>query len=177
MQVRITSAQCLAQFGELRFNHPEYPRLIKNLHDATKDSEAQVQIWAHLALMTVKFDPKKPAVSPEHLTAISKFLTHHDPSVRILAANALGQVGKLAHPEWPRLAAVLTDRDLDMVLASIIALTHIEAVEAVPALESLSESPGMHAQIKQAARHAVEVLKYGKRTLTPATATPEAGTK
>jgi HEAT repeats len=177
MQVKITSAQSLAQFREIRSTHLEYPRLIRNLSDATKDIEPQVQIWAHLALMTVKLDPKKPAAGPEHLSAIAKHLKHPDPIVKVLAANALGQIGKLAHPEWPRVAAALTDPDLDVVLACIIALTQMEAVEAVPALEGLSDSPTMHAHIRQAARHAVEVIKYGKRPVTPTTPTPVNGTK
>jgi HEAT repeat protein len=136
-----------------------------------------VQIWAHLALMTVKLDPKKPAAGPEHLSAISKHLKHPDPIVRVLAANALGQVGKWAHSEWLKVAAALDDHDLDVVLACILALTQMEAVEAVPALEGLSESPSMHAQIKQAARRAIELIKYGKRTVTPPTPTTVPGAK
>jgi hypothetical protein len=174
MQVKITSAQSLAQFREIRPSHAEYPRLVRNLDAATKDSEAQVQIWAHLALMTVQLDPKKLAVGPEHLVAIARHLKHTDPIVRVLAANALGQVGKLAHPEWLSVVGRLSDADLDVVMACIVALSHMEAIEAVPMLESLSENPKMPAPIQQAARHAIEHLKYGKRTVTP---TQDKGTK
>jgi hypothetical protein len=160
MQVRITSAQLLPQFQEIRPNHIKYPQLIYNLEYAAKDVEPQVQIWAHMALMKIKLDPKKPAVSPEHLAPITKLLKNRDPIVKMLALQCLAQIGELAHSEWQRVVPLL--------VACIGTLSCLEAVEAVPVLEELSEDPLVSVAVKQAARNAIEVLKYGnKRRVTP----------
>lgn len=168
MLVRITAAQSLAQFNQFKVGTPEYVRLVFNLENATKDPEPAVQIWAHLALMTIKMDPKKPAVGPQHLTPINKMLEHPDSSIRLLAAQSLGQIGILAQAAAPKLIATLSDADRAIVMACIMALARMEALSAVPALERLSEDPKMDVELQQAARNAIELIKYGKKA-TPAT--------
>jgi HEAT repeat protein len=164
MLVRITAAQSLGQYTtQFKVGRPEYVRLLFNLENATKDPEPAVQIWSHLAMMTIKLDPKKPAVGPQHLTAIAKMLEHPDPSIRLLAAQALAQIGPLAQPASPKLIPGLSDADRSVILACIVALARMEALSAVPALERLSEDPKMDAELQQAARNAIELIKYGKK--------------
>jgi HEAT repeat protein len=168
MLVRITAAQSLAQYTQFKVGTPGYQQLILNLENATKDAEPAVQIWSHLALMTIKIDPKKPAVGPQHLTPIAKMLEHTDSSIRLLAAQSLAQIGILAQAAAPKLIITLSDPDRSVILASVIALARMEALSAVPALERLSEDPKMDAELQQAARNAIELIKYGKKAI-PAT--------
>jgi HEAT repeat protein len=176
MLVRITAAQSLAQYTQFKVGTPGYITLVYNLENATKDVEPAVQIWSNLALVTIKMDPKKPAVGPQHLTAIAKMLEHPDAkvlehadsSIRVLAAQSLGQIGPLAQPVSGKVIAALSDPDRNVVAACIVALARMKALNAVPALERLSEDPKMDAELQQAARNAIEIIKYGKNT-TPAT--------
>jgi HEAT repeat protein len=115
--------------------------------------------------MTIKMDPKKPAVGPQHLTPINKMLEHTDSSIRLLAAQSLGQIGILAQSAAPKLIATLNDADRNVILACIMALARMEALSAVPALERLSEDPKMDVELQQAARNAIELIKYGKKAI------------
>src|SRR5260370_3869897 len=94
MLVRITAAQALAQYTQFKVGTPGYIQLVYNLENATKDVEPAVRIWSHLALITIQMDAKKPAIGPQHLTAIAKMLAYpdFDSSIRLLAAQSLGQI-------------------------------------------------------------------------------------
>jgi HEAT repeat protein len=170
MLVRITAAQSLAQYTQFKVGTPGYIQLVYNLENATKDLEPAVRIWSHLALITIQMDAKKPAIGPQHLTAIAKMLAYpdFDSSIRLLAAQSLGQIGPLAQPVSGKLIAALDDPDRAVVAACIVTLARMKALNAVPALERLSEDPKMDAEMQQAARNAIEIIKYSKNA-TPAT--------
>ncbi len=170
MLVRITAAQALAQYTQFKVGTPGYIQLVYNLENATKDVEPAVRIWSHLALITIQMDAKKPAIGPQHLTAIAKMLAYpdFDSSIRLLAAQSLGQIGPLAQPVSGKLIAALSDPDRAVVAACIVTLARMKAMTAVPALERLSEDPEMDAEMQQAARNAIEIIKYSKN-VTPAT--------
>jgi HEAT repeat protein len=89
-QVRLAAVQALAVLG-VPGEMAQKSYLIHELEKvAAKDPEPLVQIYAHLALMTVK-----KAISYDQVAPIAKLLTHRDVMVRRQAAAALGMAGAL----------------------------------------------------------------------------------
>jgi HEAT repeat protein len=121
---------------------------------ATKDVDPSVQLWAHMALMTVK-----QAITNDHLLPIAKMLRHDDPAVRTQAAQALAMAGPQAKATVGTVAAALNDPDPVVVGNCIIALTRMEASSAVPALRKLANDPTQNDALKKAAADAIEQIQ------------------
>ncbi len=81
--VRMAALEALALLGTPgELSQKQY--LIRELEIAAKDRDAQVQIYSHLALMTVK-----QSITGDQVVAISKLLSHSDVTVKKVSAQAL----------------------------------------------------------------------------------------
>jgi HEAT repeat protein len=95
---------------------------------ATADPDAKVRAAAAMAAAQIA-DPQ--AV----VEVLKNVLTDKDPSVRLVAAARLRQLGRDAAPAAKELAAVLADSDKDVAEAAAEALIRVGA----PAVDSLAE--------------------------------------
>lgn len=135
--------------------------LIKSLEPlAYKDIDAQVQIWANLATMSIKHE-----VTPQFIAPVIKYVSHAEAPVRVQAAQALGTIGPKAKSSIPALVAQLTDREPVVVGWCIWALGRMEdnALQAVPMLEKIAADTNQPEPLKQAANKAIEQIKTKKK--------------
>jgi HEAT repeat protein len=165
MQVRITAAKALAQFT-IPPSNAEHAFLLKKLKMVTEDPEPSVRIWGHLAMMTVKLKTElKKELDPEHLAAIAKMVAHNDPVIRIQAAQSLALCGPKAARVSDSLIAALDDPDTNVVASCIVALVHLEAKNAVPALEEVAKDSKRDESVKQAAVDACDAIRNPNKKL------------
>jgi HEAT repeat protein len=124
--VRLSALQGLAVLGtpgELA----QKSVMINKMEDlALKDSDPNVRIWAHLAIMTVK-----QAITNDHLLAIAAMLHNPDVMVRAQAAQALAMAGPKGQPAVPELIKALGDPDVGVVNACLKTLISMDLTPAV----------------------------------------------
>jgi HEAT repeat protein len=84
------------------------------------DSRDKVQaIWSYVSLMSLD------KVTDAGLGAITRYVKHPDPDIRLQALEALGTIGPEAKPCVPTVLAALEDRDPATTSAACAALGHI----------------------------------------------------
>jgi HEAT repeat protein len=155
MPVRIMAVRALAEFHyRKKLDQTTNTVVLRNIDELLKDPEPAVQIWAHLAEITIK-----EKVDTVHLMPVAKMLENADPTIRVQGAQALAQIGPGAKPASGNLIAALHDPDLSVVAASIIALVSLEASNAVPALQKLADENAQNLGIRQAALDAIDAIR------------------
>lgn len=127
---------------------------------AHKDPEPTVQIWAHMAVMSVTHD-----VSTARVGLICKMLGHAEVPIRMQAAQAIGTIGPKAKSCIPALMEALTDKDPGVIMVTIWALSRMEedARRAVPALEKMSKDADMPEIIQLTAKEAIKHISGKKK--------------
>lgn len=163
-QVRLQALQALATLGrpgELS----QKSVMINELRKATGDKDLAVQLWAHMAIMTVKQD-----ITADHLRPIGKMLREPDVIVRGQAAQALGMIGPIgAKAVGADLDFGLGDADPGVVLLCINSVMRMEYTPAMKTLQAIIDDPAggddpknappnRSEEIKNAARAAVQEL-------------------
>ncbi|MBI3406855.1 MAG: HEAT repeat domain-containing protein [Planctomycetes bacterium] len=154
-QVRLGAVQAITWLGGPA-DKTYKAGMIKSLEPvALKDAEPTVQIWAHMAIMSISHE-----VSDSHLEAVCKFLQHQDVAARAQAAEALATAGAKAKKCVPALIETLSDPELTVVYWAIIALGRMESWGAVatPALERIRVDSKQSEAIRKAAQDAIEAL-------------------
>jgi HEAT repeat protein len=159
-QVRLACIQSLTWLGA-----PGDPKakadLIAALQPlAAKDPEPTVQLWAHMAIMSVTHD-----IGPEHITPICKMMEHLEVPVRVQAAQALGTIGPKAKAAIPVLIQGLTDKDPGVIMVCIWALGRMEdnATLALPHLERITKDNDMPEVIQNTAKEAIKQISGKKK--------------
>lgn len=154
-QVRYTALKALASLGVPGDLAQKAP-IIRYLDSiAERDPDPSVQLWAHMALMTVK-----QSVTTEHLNPVARFLKHDDVVVRIQAAQALSMARTLGRPVAGSVLQGLEDTDPNVVVNCIIALVSMEDFAAIPTLQKIKNDPAQkNEMIKRIAGDAVEELQ------------------
>jgi HEAT repeat protein len=114
---RVVGAETLGQFGPVAL--PAVPALLKRL----KDKDGTVRIASAAALM--KIDPEKHAA--QAIQTLTAELKSSDILCRILAADALGEIGALARPAVAALDEAAKGSDPDIRAAASKALKRIAA--------------------------------------------------
>lgn len=162
-QVRIGAIQSLTFLG-VPHDDKIASSLIQALQPvAFKDPEPIVQIWAHMAIMSIfKKFPK------ENLDYIAKMLKHDEIGVRCQAALALGTVGRDAKSTIPQLLEALSDKEPSVVGWSVWALGRMErsAGGALPRLERIAADTRSSPELQRAAAEAIDLIT-GKKKLDP----------
>lgn len=74
------------------------------------------------------------------VAALSAALGDSDAGVRLHAAEALAQVGEAAQEATPALAGLVTDEDIDVALAAVMALGAVGGEEALAALAGVADA-------------------------------------
>lgn len=140
--VRLAALQAIAMLGQGgELGQKQY--MIRELEGAAKDSDPMIQLYSHLALMTVRH-----AITQEQLAAIAKLLTNkEDMTVRVQAADALTLAGSMLS---------LSDKTLQAQVAKVIAGARSKNVG--PTLLSTLGDP--HPEVVVAAINALASLKY-----------------
>jgi HEAT repeat protein len=159
LQVRLASIQALAMAGPTTdINHRV--GMIKVIEPLVrKDTEPAIQIWAHMALMSLQ-----GKITDNHVDQISKLLHKGDLLTRTQAAQAIGTVGVRAKDTVPALTSGLADVDPTVQMWIVWALSRMEehAAPAIPQLEKLAADPKSSDQLKKAAKMSVESIKKAK---------------
>jgi len=158
-QVRVASIQSLTWLGAPA-DIKGRDSLVRALEQvASKDVEPMVQIWAHMAVMSVLH-----SVTPERIAPVAKMLSHAEVPVRLQAAQALGTIGPKAKSGIPGLVACLADKDPNVIMVSIWALGRMEdsAFSAVPLLQRLT-APSQPEPIQEAAKEAIKQISGKKK--------------
>ncbi len=130
--VRFAALQAVGKLGPPT-NPNQNSTMLRTLNSlATDKKDRGIQIWAHMALMTLK---KK--VTTEHLTPIKNLLSDEDAMIRSQAAQAIGMLGEEGKPAIPMLCSLLKDTEPEDVIGScLVALGSIKADTAVKAIQA-----------------------------------------
>jgi len=155
-RVRMTAVQSLARLGPPA-DKVQRLGLERELEPVAKsDPDPTVQIWAHMAVMSLK-----QQVEDWRLAAISKMLSSPDVPTRLEAAQALAGLGAQAKKEVPRLQAGLNDPDPGVVGLCILALARMgkDARPAVERLRQIASDPQQQEALKLGAQQAVDVIE------------------
>jgi len=155
-RVRMTAVQSLARLGPPA-DKVQRLALERELEPVAKsDLDPTVQIWAHLAIMSLK-----QKVEDWRLTVIGKMLSSPDLSTRSQAAQALAALGSQAKKEVPRLQAALGDPDPGVVGWCILALASMgkDAGPAVERLRQIANDPQQHEMVKRNAQEALNLIE------------------
>jgi HEAT repeat protein len=152
VHVRLAAIQSLTYLGS---NKALQADLTKNLDIvALKDSEPTVQMWAHMAIMSIHHN-----IMEERLNLIMQIATKADTvPAKIQAAQSLGTVGPKARTTSGSLIKMLGDRDHSVVYWSMWALARMESQNAVPMLEKIAADPMRPQNLKDAAKEAIKQL-------------------
>lgn len=161
-QVRFGAVQALTWLGGPA-DKTYKAGMIKALEPvALKDAEASVQVWAHMAIMSISHE-----VNDVHVDPVCKILQHHEVAARAAAAEALATAGARAKKAVPGLMEALRDPEPSVVYWAIIGLGRMETwgAAAVPALEKIRADSKQSEGMRKAAQDAIEALtgkKIGK---------------
>lgn len=154
--VRIAAIQGIAQVAHGLATAMEKNTVCLRLNtSATKDSETAVQMWAHLAIMNIK-----DSFTKDHLDPMTKFLQHKDPAVRLQSLQLIGMAGPKARLAVPAVTGSITDTDANVALAAMVALVHLDAYDAMPALEKLKNDKKASEYLREGAEEAWDQLDY-----------------
>lgn len=159
-QVRLSAIQSLTWLGAPADAKAKAQLLGALQASASKDAEATIQVWAHMAIMSITH-----TITPETVAPIIKMLDHADVPVRLQAAQALGTIGPKAKSSIPALMLHLSDKEPAVIVASIWALSRMEdnAASAIPMLTKISADMEQPEIIQEAAKEAVKLIqKKGK---------------
>lgn len=158
-QVRLAAIQSITWLGAP--GDASYKAgMVKSLEPvAAKDADPTVQLWAHMAIMSINHE-----VDKVHLAALAKFLKHKDVPARAQAAQALGTIGARAKAAIPALIEALDDDESAVVGWVIYALGRMEnwGKPALPALDKIVRDPRQPEGIRRAAQEATESI-IGKK--------------
>jgi HEAT repeat protein len=155
-RVRMTAVQSLANLGPPS-QSPWKVGLEKALEPVAKsDPDPTVQIWAHMAVMSLNQKPEDWRIA-----AVAKMLQSPELEPRIQAAQALATLGKLAKKEVARLEAALNDPDPNVVGWSIRALGQMgaDARPAVARLQKIASDPQLNQLLKSTAQSAIDAIE------------------
>jgi HEAT repeat protein len=154
--VRMTAVQSLARLGPPA-DKVQRQGLERELEPvARSDADPTVQIWTHMAIMSLN-----GKVDDQRLSIIAKKLNSPDLPTRTQAAQALANLGKLAKKEVPRIQAALSDPDPAVVGWCIVALARMgkDAEAAKERLRQMAEDPHQHEVVKRACREALDFIE------------------
>jgi len=155
-RVRMTAVQSLARLGPPA-DKVQRLGLERELEPvARSDADLTVQIWAHMAIMSLK-----QKVDDGRLAVIGKMLSSPDLMTRSEAAQALAGLGSQAKKEVPRLQAALGDPDPGVVGWCILALARMgkDAGPAVERLRQIAADPQQHEAVKRTAQEALQLIE------------------
>lgn len=110
-----------------------------------------IAIWANVGLINLD----KP--DGKLLSNISRHLDDQRADVRVLAARALGTMGKLAEFTIPELTRALNDKEpeVQMMAAWALAMMGPNAIKALPNLRDLADNKKTLEPVKQSAQMAI----------------------
>jgi HEAT repeat protein len=147
--VRLEAVNALLVLG-LSTRTAEVDAEKKALMGRFNDSDKVVALSARTLLMLI--DEKQ--LTPVNLDKLAKYLNEDtDLRVRCQAANALGMLGKKAKAKVPDVINAASDKENELSLAAVVALSRMEDPSAVPTLTRLMKSTTTHIAIRcQAAR-------------------------
>jgi len=124
-----------------------------------KDNSAK--IWVRVALM--RMDGTK--INDANLNPIAALMKEKgDLDIRVQAARAIGFVGPAAKSKIPELIEALSDPEALMKWQALWSLACMgkEAQKALPQIEKIADDKDADAQVREAAKKAIEVIKGGK---------------
>ena len=150
IQVRQESVYGLATIG--RPADPALAASVKNAFTGLLNNQDKgIAIWANVGLINLD----KP--DGKLLSNISKHLDDQRSDVRLLAARALGTMGKLAEFTIPELTKALNDKEpeVQMMSAWALAMMGPSAAKALPNLKELAENKKTVEPVKQSAQMAI----------------------
>jgi hypothetical protein len=157
-QVRLAAIQSLTWVGSPA-DPKQQARLIQGLRANTlHDTEPTVQIWTHMAIMSIEHKIQK-----EHLKAICEFL---NPKVelpaRIQAAQSLATIGPDAANKDTihALCDALKDRDPSVIFWSMFALARFgkSAQAAVKCLQQFADDPNQPEALRIMAQQTIDII-------------------
>jgi HEAT repeat protein len=159
-QVRLAAIQSLTWLGAPA-DAKAKDQLVRALQPvAFKDTEPTVQLWAHMAIMSITH-----TVSTDNVQPVIKFMEHAEVPVRVQAAQAIGTIGPKAKSGIPSLIRGLTDKDPTVIMVCVWALGRMEdnATMAVAPLEKIVKAADMPEPIQEAAKEAISQIKGLKK--------------
>lgn len=154
-QVRLAAVQSLTYLGAPNNPPNMKAELLKYLEIvATKDSDPMVQIWAHMAVMSIG-----QSISEKHSLAIMQIAMKTDRvDAKVQACQAMGTVGTKAKVAAPYIIKMLADRDPGVVYWAMWSLIQIESQNAIPVLEQMVADPQLTDAMKKGAKEAIEEI-------------------
>jgi hypothetical protein len=165
-----------AVFGLATIGRPADQALATNVKGAfttlINNSDKGIAIWANVGLINLE----KP--DGKLLANITKHLSDPRADVRVLAARALGTLGKLAEFTIPELTKALTDPEPEVQVMAIWALAMMgsSGSKALPNLRELADNKKTLESVKQSALMAIgQISGKPDGTLAPKILTPKDG--
>jgi HEAT repeat protein len=141
------------------------------LTTAMKDHDHIVIIWAHVAFIRTEQELIK--ANDPHLAAVAKYLSHHEPTIRLEAIQAIGSIGNEAKSKWQEVSDIVDKaagtvaktpkdevkgEDVAFATSGLWALSQMtdETGKILPVIDPLKRHPDEN--IKRAAENAYKAL-------------------
>jgi len=155
VQTRLSAIQAL-NYLRVGLDAALKPLLLKEMQNViNKDHEPLCKLRAHLTIYAVLENPADKAKRRE---LISKFLNDKEHLVRMETVQAFGLIGAEAKDQVPRLLSLLTDKDLNMVALSMVALAQIKDKKALEQLQFIAANTNMPEVIRATAQDAIAII-------------------
>lgn len=155
-QVRLAAIRSLAWLGGP--GDPRVRAMMQNALEpvATKDIDPTVQIWAHMAIMSIGGD-----VDEKRLATIGNMLkSSKDMGARVQAAQALGNLGAKSKPQMGALIVGLADKEPAVVYWCVLGLAELGqgAMPAVPELQKIMANNKLPEPLRKAAEDVCDII-------------------
>jgi HEAT repeat protein len=160
VEVRLAAAMGLGMLGKPTSDTRLGGSVDEALRFLVKDHDKRVVIWTHLSQMAV--DNK---VNDTTVLAIAHLLSASDAPVRLHATRALAALGPKGKIALDSLLDAIQDKDDEVAISAIDAVVQMDerSARVYTALNDLSQSKVANPGPVAAAKHALDVLKKGKK--------------